>query len=277
MYYLWFRWFPKSGLTRCAGWLADIRWPARPLAAFIRFYIQVFGIDMSQFVVPAEGFPTFNRFFTREVKPGARPLPEGADCLLSPVDGRVIQAGPIERGRLLQAKGVDYSLAQLLGGDPAWQRYDGGQFATLYLHPRDYHRIHAPCAGDVVRFRYIPGDLWTVSPTGVQQVPGLFARNERWITFLRTKTGEVAVVKVGATIVGRIRVVYHPGVSHAWSARPLAETLAKPVPLTAGAELGRFELGSTVILLTRPGEASWEPLQPGAAVRMGMRLGRVAI
>jgi phosphatidylserine decarboxylase len=274
MYYLWFRYFPKSGLTRFAGWMADIRWPRGWLTAFIRFYIRAFEIDMAQFEAAPEGWGTFNRFFTRDVRPGARPVAPEADALISPVDGRVSQAGPISTGRLLQAKGIDYSLAQLLGNDPDWQRYDGGGFATLYLHPRDYHRIHTPCAGEVVRFRYVPGDLWTVSPTGVQQVPGLFARNERWISFLRTSFGEVAVVKVGATIVGRIRVVYHSGVSHTWRAKPMVETLAVPYALAAGAELGRFELGSTVILLTRPGEAQWQPLSPGDPVRMGMRLGR---
>jgi len=275
MYYALFRWFPKSGLTRLAGWLADRRWPRGLLAAFIRQYIRVFGIDMAQFAVPLEGFATFNAFFTRAVLPGARPLAREADALLSPVDGRVIEAGQIERGRLVQAKGISYGLADLLAGDPEWMRYDGGGFATLYLHPRDYHRIHTPCAGEVTRFRYVPGDLWTVSPAGVTQVPGLFARNERWITFLRTAFGEVAVVKVGATIVGRIRVVYHSGVGHAWGAKSLAEALAPPVPLAAGAELGRFELGSTVILLTRPGEAEWLPLQPGDAVKMGERIGRI--
>ena len=275
MYYLLFRGFPKSGLTRLAGWLADVQWPRGMLAAFIRRYIRVFGVDMAQFAVPPEGFATFNAFFTRAVLPGARPLAREPDSLLSPVDGRVIEAGRIESGRLLQAKGISYSLAELLGGDPEWPRYDGGGFATLYLHPRDYHRIHTPCAGEVTRFRYVPGELWTVSPTGVRHVPGLFARNERWITFLRTASGEVAVVKVGATIVGRIRVVYHSGVSHAWSAKPLAQALAAPLPLAAGAELGRFELGSTVILLTRPGEAEWLPLKAGEAVRMGARIGRV--
>jgi phosphatidylserine decarboxylase len=257
-----------------AGWLADRRWPRGLLAAFIRQYIRTFGIDMAQFAVPPEGFATFNAFFTRAVLPGARPLAPEADALLSPVDGRVIEAGQIERGRLVQAKGISYGLSDLLAGDAEWARYDGGSFATLYLHPRDYHRIHTPCAGAVTRFRYVPGDLWTVSPTGVSQVPGLFARNERWITFLRTAFGEVAVVKVGATIVGRIRVVYHSGVSHAWNAEPLAEALVAPMPLAAGAELGRFELGSTVILLTRPGEAELLPLQAGDAVKMGERIGR---
>jgi phosphatidylserine decarboxylase len=275
MYYALFRWVPKSLLTRCAGGLADVRWPGFLLRAFIRGYVRAFGIDMAQFVTPPEGWPTFNAFFTRAVRPAARPVAAERDALLSPVDGCVVAAGRIEAGRLLQAKERDYSLAGLLGGDPAWAAYDGGAFVTLYLHPRDYHRIHAPCAGEVVRFRYVPGELWTVGPRGVNEVPGLFARNERWITFLRTARGEVALVKVGATIVGRIRVVYHPGVGHARGAAPLAETLARPHALAAGAELGRFELGSTVILLTRSGEAELDRLEPGRTVRMGERIGRV--
>jgi phosphatidylserine decarboxylase len=277
MYYSLFRWFPKSALTRVAGFLADVPWPQSLLRTFIRFYVRTFAIDMSQFAAPAEGYKTFNAFFTREVAPGARPIPSETDALLSPVDGRVIEAGPIRDGQLLQAKGITYSLGQLLGNDPGWKHYDGGAFATLYLHPRDYHRIHSPCTGKVTRFRYIPGDLWTVSPTGVTQVPGLFARNERWITFMQTSAGEVAVVKVGATIVGRIRVVYHKGVGHSWGAEPIAESLPVPVSLKAGAELGRFELGSTVILLTRPGEADWLPLKAGDPVRMGARIGSIKI
>jgi phosphatidylserine decarboxylase len=274
MYYAVFRWFPKSLLTRCAGWLADVRWPGFLLRAFIRRYVRAFGIDMTPFAAPPEGWPTFNAFFTRALRGDTRPVAPGTDALLSPVDGSVVAAGPIQAGRLLQAKGRDYSLAGLLGGDPAWAAYDGGSFVTLYLHPRDYHRIHAPCAGEVVRFRYVPGELWTVGPRGVLQVPGLFARNERWITFLRTAFGEVAVVKVGATIVGRIRVVYHPAISRRRGATMLAESLSRPHVLAAGAELGRFELGSTVILLTRPGEAELDPLEPGRTVRMGARIGR---
>jgi phosphatidylserine decarboxylase len=275
MYYFLLRWFPKTALTRFAGWLADVRWPKPILRSFVFLYVRAFKIDLSQFESPTEGWATFNVFFTRSVKPESRPLSTEPNALLCPVDGKVIEAGRIQAGQLLQAKGITYSLAELLDSDPGWSAYEGGAFATIYLHPRDYHRIHSPCAGDVVRYRYVPGELWSVSPPAVRSVPGLFSRNERWISFLRTAFGEVAVVKVGATIVGRIGVVYPPGGSRAYSGTPQAETLRPPHTLAAGAELGRFELGSTVILLIRPGEAELDTLRSGQVVRMGAKIGSV--
>jgi phosphatidylserine decarboxylase len=275
MYYSVFRWFPKSAFSRLLGWLASIAFPGWLLRPVIRAYIGVFSIDMSQFALPVEAYPTFNAFFTRPVREGARPVLQDPRILVSPVDGVVVEGGRMDDGRLVQCKGRTYSLAELLGGDPSWPSYDGGSFLTLYLSPRDYHRIHAPCAGRVNRFRYLPGALWTVSPAGVRGVPNLFTRNERLVTFLQADFGEVAVVAVGATVVGKIRVVYHPIVSNLRGARPLAETLAEPLLLRQGAELGRFELGSTVILLTRPGEVDPHPLQAGDPVRMGMPIGRV--
>jgi len=275
MYYLLFRRFPKSALSRVMGWLADQAWPAWLLRPAIRLYVWFYGIDMSDFALPVAAYSTFTEFFTRPVRPERRPRLDDPAMLASPVDGSVSEAGTIREGRLLQAKGRDYSLEALLGGDPAWRGYENGQFATLYLSPRDYHRIHAPCAGRVTRFRYIPGELWTVGPAGVRGVPDLFARNERVVTFLATEFGEVALVAVGATVVGRIRVVYHALTSNRPGAVTLAEALPEPLPVATGAELGRFELGSTVILLTRPGEAELHPLQNGDPVRLGAPIGRV--
>jgi len=275
MYYRLFRWFPKRAFSRVLGLLASVRWPAWLLRPAIAVYRAVFRIDMTQFVTPAEGFPTFNAFFTRAVRPALRPLAPAPEALLCPVDGAVIVAGRIAAGQLLQAKGHAYRLADLLGGDAAWSAYDGGSALTLYLSPRDYHRIHAPCAGRVTRFAYIPGDLWTVSPLGVRGVPGLFARNERVVTFLATDFGEVALVAVGATVVGSVRVVYHALSTNRPGARPLTEAVAPPHALARGAELGRFELGSTVILLCRPGEAALDELPPGTPVRMGQAVGRI--
>ncbi|HUJ75220.1 MAG TPA: archaetidylserine decarboxylase, partial [bacterium] len=151
----------------------------------------------------------------------------------------------------------------------------GGQCLTLYLHPRDYHRFHTPCAGTVTGFRYVPGEFWTVGSAGVNGVPGLFARNERLITYLRTEFGELALVAVGATVVGRIKVVYHDFQSHLPGAVPTALNLSPAVNLPKGAELGRFELGSTVILLTQPDQVDLNPFYPGDPVRMGMPIGRV--
>lgn len=274
MYYFIFRWFPKRGFSRFMGWLADRAWPRPVLAVVIGLYRRAYRIDMGDFETPAEGFRTFTAFFTRGLRPGARPVTTDAAAIVSPVDGAVVEAGTISNGRLLQAKGHTFSLEALLGGDPNWQAYDGGSFITLYLSPRDYHRIHTPCAGSVSRFRHVPGDLWTVSPAGVNGVPGLFARNERLISFMDTALGEVAVVKVGATVVGRVKVVYHDITTNRPGAAVTVEAISPPHALAAGDELGRFELGSTVILLLPPGTAALEPFQPGAAVRMGMTIGR---
>ena len=275
MYYRLFRWFPKRAFSRAMGWIAATAWPAWVLWPAIRLYVMLFRIDMAQFVVPAGGFPTFNAFFTRAVKPGQRPMAPQSDALLSPVDGAVIAAGRIDSGQLLQAKGHRYSLAALLGEEPGWQSYEGGTALTLYLSPRDYHRIHSPCTGRVTRFRYIPGDLWTVSPLGVRSVPGLFARNERVVTFLQTDFGEVAVVAIGATIVGSVRVVYHPLSTNRPRAQPIAAAVQPPHDLERGAELGRFELGSTVIVLCRPGEAELDDLAPGTPLQIGQAVGRI--
>jgi phosphatidylserine decarboxylase len=277
MYYRLFRWFPKHGFSRLMGVLARAPWPSWLLEPVIRLYIAAFRIDMAQFVAQAEPYPTFTAFFTRAVRPERRPIDARSDALVSPVDGAVIEGGEVRRGRLIQAKGLDYGLGDLLGEAPGWERYDGGHFITLYLSPRDYHRIHSPCRGRVTRFAYLPGDLWTVSPTGVGSVPGLFARNERLVTFLETDFGEVALVAVGATVVGRIRVVYHAITSDRPGAWPLSAPLDPPFPLERGQELGRFELGSTVILLLPPGAARLDALQAGDAVRMGQTVAHAGV
>ncbi len=194
--------------------------------------------------------------------------------LVCPVDGTVLRQEPVRAGRTLQAKGMDYSLAELLGGHPGWEAFDGGTALTVYLSPRDYHRIHSPCAGTVRELAYVPGELWTVGPWGVRGVPGLFARNERVVTYIHAPGGQVALVAVGATVVGGIRVVYHPLESNRPGARAFRQELDTPFALTAGQELGRFQIGSTIILLTRPGEAELHPHQPGQAVRMGQTIGR---
>lgn len=274
MYYRIFRWFPKSAFSRMMGLLASISWPGLVLRTVISVYVRVYRIDMSAFVVPDGGFRCFNEFFTRPLREGARPVDADDSAIVSPVDGTVVECGRVREGRLIQAKGRLFELRDLLADDPAWASYDGGLFLTLYLSPRDYHRIHTPYEGRVTRFRYVPGELWTVSPAGFHGVPGLFARNERLISFLETTLGELAVVKVGATVVGKIRVVYHDAESNLRGAQARAVTLPQPAHLAKGAELGRFELGSTVILLLPPGAAELLPLQPGDEVRMGETIAR---
>lgn len=276
MHRLLFGWVPRRTLTRLAGWAASRAWPRPLLTAAIRLYVRAYGIDLSQFEGSPGSFSTFNAFFVRPLRPGVRPVDPAPEAIVSPVDGTVSAAGEIADGRLFQAKGLDYSLEALLGGEPGWEAYTGGAFATLYLSPRDYHRFHSPVAGEAVRWRHVPGDLWTVSPGGVRGVPDLFVRNERVVTRLRTAGGEMAFVAVGALIVGAIRLVYHRGSGHSEpGACPPggAGTLEPPWPLEKGAELGRFQLGSTVILLFRPGEATLHDLRPGETLCLGERIG----
>jgi phosphatidylserine decarboxylase len=198
--------------------------------------------------------------------------------VVSPVDGKVSQYGRIENGNLIQAKGVLYTAEELLGGDKERaRRYDGGTFLTVYLSPTDYHRIHTPLAGTVTAYTYVPGTLFPVNPFGVRAVQGLFAKNERLITYFDTQAGEVALVKVGATIVGSVKVEYDEMAgTNIRGGRLESKTLANGPHYEKGDEVGRFEFGSTIILLFEPGrvELSSE-LHPEAVVRLGQRIGRI--
>ena len=220
-------------------------------------------------------YPSFNEFFTRPLKAGARPF-ASADYLC-PVDGAISQFGRIERDQIFQAKGHTYSTTALVGGDrdlALW--FHDGEFATLYLSPRDYHRIHMPCDGRLTRMIYIPGELFSVNPTTARGVPGLFARNERVVcVFENDETGPFVLVLVGATIVGSMATVWHgqinpprPGTIKEWDYTPGQVTLKK------GDEMGRFLLGSTVVMLFPKGRLSFNPdWSPTRAIRMGEAMG----
>ena len=265
---------PKRRLTAFAGHVAS-REGGRTAKATIRWFVRKYGVDMSEAVEPdLDRYPSFNAFFTRALKPGARPL--ATTDLISPVDGSISQFGRIEDDRILQAKGHRYSTTTLVGGDTALaRRFDDGSFATLYLSPRDYHRIHMPCDGRLLRMIHVPGDLFSVNPTTARGVPGLFARNERTVCVFERAAGDLfVIVLVGATIVGSMATVWH-GVINAQRGKRMREwhygdAGSTPIVLTKGAEMGRFLLGSTVVLLFPKGplvfDASWEP---GKAIRFG--------
>lgn len=241
------------------------------MAAFARWY----GVDLSE-CAPLSTFATFAEFFARPLRPGLRPVAPGDDVIVSPVDGMVSQAGIAQGGALIQAKGIDYSAASLLADADLARRFAGGAYATLYLSPKDYHRIHFPLPGRVLGWRYAPGRLWPVNAASVAQVTDLFAINERLVTLLDSPLGLVAVVAVGATIVGRVRASYHEAVplTNQAGARRQARDLDDPVQVEKGQELGAFELGSTVILLFEEGRAKLSPaLVPGTRVRVGQPLG----
>ena len=272
---------PQQALTRFAGVVARWRGGART-TALIRWFVGRYGVDMTEAAEPRiESYACFNDFFTRALRPDARPL--AAADLVCPVDGAISQFGRVAGDQIFQAKGHAYSTTALLGGDAALAApFAGGSFATLYLSPRDYHRIHMPCAGTLRRMVHVPGALFSVNPTTARGVPGLFARNERVVCLFDDAQGRPFVlVLVGATIVGSMATVWHglvnpprTGLLRDWQyggpGNPPAVTLAQ------GAEMGRFQLGSTVLMLFPPSPGG--PLAfnrawaPGGAVRLGQTM-----
>lgn len=246
----------------------------------IRLFIRHFNVDMSEAEFPdASDYADFNVFFTRALKSGVRPLDMDPRAILSPVDGCVSEAGDITSGRLIQAKGRDYSLATLLGGDQSRALpFEAGKFATLYLSPRDYHRIHIPCKGRLLETTYIPGRLFSVGPHTVRAIPNLFTRNERLVTLFETDVGPMAVILVGAIFVSCMETVWG-GIVNPHMGMTLETSLhdqpgSRPVELRPGDEMGRFNMGSTVILLYGPGRIDWiSSLLNGQPVRMGEAIG----
>ena len=272
LYFLWI--LPRNLFSRICGWYAELRIPHFILHPLISLFCLIYKVDLSESERPLEGFDSFNAFFTRKLKPGLRPLAPEKDAVLSPVDGTLGEFGQIRKERLIQSKGLDYRLQDLLLDPGRAAKYDEGLFITLYLAPYNYHRIHSIADGEVLEFAYIPGDLWTVSPLGVKQVPGLFARNERIVTYLETEFGECALVKVGATVVGKIRVKYHQQITNLRGGKNRFVKLDRPWQVKRGEEIGLFELGSSVICLFSKGQVESADLQTGKPVRFGQSLGR---
>ncbi|GAB7387729.1 hypothetical protein BSNK01_15660 [Bacillaceae bacterium] len=264
---------PQRLLSRLIGCFARSRW-SKPL---IKPYAACFSVDLSQIEKPVEEYRNLCEFFTRKLKAGARPLNGDADAVVSPVDGVVSQVGKIDRGTILQAKGLDYTVEELLAGDREMaERFRDGRFITLYLSPRDYHRIHMPLSGTLLRYTYVPGRLFPVNALGVHQVKGLFSRNERLITYAETEAGYVAIVKVGAFIVGSVKVRYGSATTNVKGGRLTSGAIAGTPFYEKGAELGYFEFGSTVILLFEEGAVEFLPrIRPGLAVKMGEKIGTI--
>ena len=266
---------PKQALTALAGRVAGAR-AGRATTQLIEWFARRYQVDMSEAANPdIASYTSFNNFFTRALKVGARPL-ASAD-LICPVDGAISQLGAIRGQQIFQAKGHNYSSSALLGGDAALAKhFDDGSFATLYLSPKDYHRIHMPCSGRLQRMIYVPGELFSVNPTTARAVPGLFARNERVVCVFESASGPFVLVLVGATIVGSMATVWH-GVVNAERSGELREWRYddQAITLQQGAEMGRFLLGSTVVLLFPKGPLRFNPnWAPGRAIRMGEVMGR---
>jgi len=266
---------PKNMLSRLAGALTGWEAPAPLRLAAMRAFARAYGIDLAECPDLAL-YRTFGEFFARPLHPGRRPIAPGDEVVVSPVDGVVSEAGVARAGRLVQAKGIDYPAADLLGDASLARRLEGGVYATLYLAPRDYHRIHFPLGGRITGWRYLPGTLWPVNPASVRTVRGLFARNERLVTITDTPLGLCAVVAVGATVVGRVRAFYDPSAppTNQAGARPAARDYEEPIPIEKGQELGAFEMGSTAIVMFEPGRVALAPgLVAGARVRVGEAIG----
>lgn len=261
---------PKQALTALAGRVASAR-DSRFSTTLIRWFVRRYRVNMDEAAQsdPAS-YASFNDFFTRALKGGARSLAQ-AD-LICPVDGSISQFGRIQGEQIFQAKGHHFSTTALLGGDATLAaQFDDGHFATLYLSPRDYHRIHMPCAGQLRRMIHVPGSLFSVNPATARGVPGLFARNERVVCVFQTSHGPCALVLVGATIVGSMATVWH-GVVNAQRTGQICEYSYEKdsVALAQGDEMGRFLLGSTVLILLPKGQLKFNPLWlPGGSVRMG--------
>jgi phosphatidylserine decarboxylase len=267
---------PKQALTMLAGRIASARagpWTTR----LIEWFVKRYNVNMAEAEnSDVASYASFNEFFTRALMPGVRPLAP-AD-LICPVDGAISQFGPMQRDQIYQAKGHQYSSTALVGGNATLAaQFDDGYFATLYLSPRDYHRIHMPCDGRLTRMIYVPGDLFSVNPTTARGVPGLFARNERVVCVFESARGPFVLVLVGATIVGSMATVWHgvvnpprPGEIREWRYED------QSIELRQGEEMGRFLLGSTVVMLFPKG-----PLQfsvawtPNGAIRLGEEMAQL--
>ncbi len=274
---------PKRTLTAIVHWLARLRAPLLR-RALIALFVRCYAVDLTEAAEPpAGGYADFNDFFTRALRPGARPVAGGARTLTGPCDGTVSERGAIEGDCLLQArlaaKSRYYTLRQLLGDDGGAADFIGGDFATIYLAPYNYHRVHMPLSGTLTGVRHLPGTLFSVNAATAAALPGLFARNERVVCRFDTASGPLAVIFVGALNVGSISIV---GVGDVAPRRSrCAANLLPPGPARSflkGAELGRFNMGSTVILLLPQGTVSWQPaFTAGAAVRMGAAIGECRV
>jgi phosphatidylserine decarboxylase len=235
-----------------------------------------FGVDLAEVPAPLDSFDCFDDFFTRELPPGRRPIAPGDDVAVSPCDGVLAEVGLAEGGRLIQAKGRDYTLRGLLADESEAQRFQGGPYATIYLAPKNYHRVHAPTGGRVAGFRHVPGAFFPVKPSYAKQVAGLFSINERLVTYVEGPLGRVAVVMVAAMGVGHITVQYDSIETHRRGpagAHQRARIYDDPMPIAKGDELGTFHLGSTVVLVFEPGRVTLSGLERGRAVRLGEPLG----
>lgn len=269
------RLLPQHALSRLIARAAESKMPwlknrliERAIAAFDINIDEAASSDL-------DDYENFNSFFTRALKEGARPIDQDSDALISPADGAVSQAGPITQQRIIQAKGSDYSASRLLGDSEEAKRYTDGAFTTIYLSPKDYHRVHMPIAGTLMSTRYIPGDLFSVNDKTAQALPGLFARNERLVCQFDSELGQFALVFVGAMLVAGIETVWGGFETPGRGAVRNADFSGRDLRFDKGEEIGRFKFGSTVILMFQKDKIDWQDsFIPQAAVQMGEKIAK---
>jgi len=264
---------PRKHFSSAMGRLSDLTGPSALVRAVIDQFVRIYDVDMSEAIVPALGFGSFDEFFTRELKPGARPIDPRPSVIVSPADGRIEDMGPIEAGATFLVKGRTYDAAELLGDAKEAERFRGGSFFIVYLSPRDYHRVHAPVEGRVRTARHVDGTLLPVNSIGLTYFPNLFAQNERVVTIQASPDlGDVATIMVGAIGVGRISMSFDPRiVTNQGRAAEAIDYAGDGPTLARGGQLGTFHLGSTAIVMVGPGALRFEQ-RPGAVVRVGQAI-----
>jgi len=271
---------PQRALSGIIGWGARCSLPASVRASFLRSFAARYGIDTAEAEKPLEAYSGLAEFFTRRLRPDARPIDGTPGVVVSVADGTVVDRGLVTGGQIVDAKGTAFTLAELLADQDLAAALDGGAFEVTYLSPRDYHRVHAPMSARITGWHYVPGTLFPVNNKSVVREPGLFAKNERFVTVLDGEAGRCAVVMVAAVGVGHITASYDPEVAtHATAfarARVYHKRYPAPVSVERGGELGVFNLGSTTIVVYQPGRVTLDPLPPGSVARMGRATGRVA-
>jgi phosphatidylserine decarboxylase len=275
------RMVPKRAVSEAIGWGVSLGIPARLRTLMLTRFAGIYGIDVSEAEKPISDYEGFDEFFTRKLRPGARPIDDAPGRVVSPADGKIVEAGLATAGKMLQAKGSDFDLASLLDDAEAAARLQGGAYVITYLSPKDYHRVHSPVAGHVLGWRHVPGTLFSVNAGNIRREPGLFVRNERFITLIEMEGGGlVAVVMVAAVGVGHVTASYDPEVathrSQFLQAALRHRQYDQPKAIERGAELGIFHLGSTTIVVFQPGRVELDALASGASVKMGVGIGRMA-
>ena len=267
---------PKNAMSRAVGGLAHLRLPAPLSTSSIRSFVRLYGINTNEAECELDAYGSIGDFFARRLKMGSRVVDHRPGHIVSPADGKILNCGRIENGTIIQAKGRDFSVSDLLGSEKETARFDGGCWVTVYLSPKDYHRVHHPVEGQIKLARYLPGRLWPVNQAAVNHVDRLFCVNERLATFVETHMGLVTTVMVGATSVGHITVRFDEDLQTNKNSRGGDYHYPEGPKVARGDELGTFHLGSTAIVLIESKDVVLDDLEPGRPVRMGDSIGRLA-